>query len=369
MKNILKIILSVAVAVLLVWLLFRDTPVREVVASIRTADGWLILLSAVPLLIALPLRVQRWACVVRAVMPVRFWPLFSAMQIGFMANFTLPLRMGEVIRIAALMRLTGIPLSKSAAFGGLDRLTDLVGVVTMVLVSLAAFPRGRDVVIPKETFGYAKDIVWPGAMLETATEGLLAMLLVLAVLLGVFCVWPQPISEFAGRILGVCARMAGRVSHGLGDLVRRVADRTVLALHSFSDGLGALKSFRHAFGAIVLSLLTWGGYVLHSLILFKAFHADVPWYGGFLMQALVAVGTGIPGAPGLIGQYHIPIVVAILMVSAMPVADAKALAMVSYGVEMFLVLSAGLICLFADRRRLFGRRVEEASADAETLQV
>jgi hypothetical protein len=210
------------------------------------------------------------------------------------------------------------------------------------------------VIIPKETFGYSHDIVWSGTVLETGAEGLLAMLVMFMAFLTVFCIWPARISGMLRTLLVAMGSAADRVSRRMGAIVHGVADRVVGALMSFSEGLGALRSFSHAFKAIVFSLLTWGGYILHSLILFKAFHGDVPWYGAFLMQALVAVGTGIPGPPGLIGQYHIPVVVAVLMVSSMPVADAKALAMVSYGVELTLIVMAGLICLLIDWRRLFG---------------
>ena len=75
---------------LLLWILFRGTDWGEVLEAIRGVSiGWLIA-AHVPLLLMFPIRIQRWTYIVRATQPVSFRDLFSATQIGFLANFTLP---------------------------------------------------------------------------------------------------------------------------------------------------------------------------------------------------------------------------------------------------------------------------------------
>src|SRR5690606_14395379 len=111
--------------------------------------------SQIPVVLSFYVRILRWKYVVRATAPASFRSMFSATQIGFLANFTLPARAGEFIRPLVLSRLVGIPFSKSLALTSLDRVTDLFGLVAVMIVAGLAFQPTESVPVPKELLGRA----------------------------------------------------------------------------------------------------------------------------------------------------------------------------------------------------------------------
>ena len=112
MKKYVFAVVGLVLGVLMVWLLFRSTNWEEVGHALSGANFWLLALSLVPVFLAHPARVRRWGFIVRAVYPATFREMFSATQIGFLANFVLPGRAGEAVRALVLTRLTRVPFSK-----------------------------------------------------------------------------------------------------------------------------------------------------------------------------------------------------------------------------------------------------------------
>ena len=96
MKKKIQIVIGIIIGVLLLWSLFKDTDWQEVWQVIRSAHIAWMLMGLLLLLLSFFIRVWRWGYIVNPVVSVSFWRLFSATQIGFMANFILPARAGEV---------------------------------------------------------------------------------------------------------------------------------------------------------------------------------------------------------------------------------------------------------------------------------
>ena len=114
-KLLLQFVGSSAVAAFLLWLLFKDMKWSEFKEAIEGASwGWL-LLSQVPLWLSFFTRIWRWGYIVRATAPATFRGMFTSTQIGFLANFTLPLRLGEFVRAYTLTCFEKIPISKSVS--------------------------------------------------------------------------------------------------------------------------------------------------------------------------------------------------------------------------------------------------------------
>jgi len=90
------------------------------------------------------IRVQRWSYVVRASHPARFRYMFTATQIEYLFNFTIPARMGEIIRAYVLARLEIIPLTQTIAMVALDRVSDILGMLTILFVAVLSFPFDQD---------------------------------------------------------------------------------------------------------------------------------------------------------------------------------------------------------------------------------
>jgi hypothetical protein len=345
-KKKLQIAAGISLGVFLVWFVFRGTDWGKVYQAVRGAGwGWLALCEILCLL-SFVTRVQRWGYIVRTAKPVSFRHMFSATQIGFMANFVLPGRVGEVIRALVLSRLTWLPFSRCFAFVVLDRVTDLFGLMAVLLVSVAAFHPQSAIILPAEI--YASPI--PAGVIRTAAEmtGLAIVLLV-----GFFV------------LLYLNQRLVLRISNAcLRVISPRLAAKTGEMLQHFADGLHVFRSAGDMAKSIGFSLVTWSTFILVYAALFEAFDLDWPWYAPFVCNSLLAVVISLPGAPGFVGQFHIAIVGGLLIV--MPNVDldvAKAVAIVAHIINLVPVVLVGVYCLYREKFGLL-----ELQHQSETVQ-
>lgn len=340
MKRAVQIVIACAIGGVCLWFSFRDTDWAAVWKSIRGIHwGWM-LAAQIPIYAAFFARVQRWSYIVRVEQPASFRHLFSATQIGFLINFSIGFRLGELVRPLALSRLTSISFSKALAFNAMDRVSDLVGLLAVLFISLGSVADVGDVVIPKETFGMQKDFHFSPAMIRTGTTGaIMFLLLVVGVLV----------------MLYTNQRLTLRVSDAvLGVVSTKLADRVHAMLEQFADGLHAFRSPADMLKATGYSFAMWGLNILGAGMIFTAFDLDWPWYTPFVMQALLAVFIGAPTTPGMVGQFHLPIVISLVMlIPGIVPAEAKAVAIVIHAVNMFAVFVLGIYALMREGFNLF----------------
>lgn len=317
MKRGIQALAGLVLGVVLVWLVFRGTDWVKVGDAIRTMDLRWFVVSMVPLWLSFFFRVQRWTYIVRASQPASYRHLFAATQIAFLANFTLPGRIGELLRGMVLTRLTGIPLSRTIAMVALDRVTDLFGLAAVILVSIAAYRPPDGVSIPADTFGTDAPITFTAGQFQAGAAG------VGALMLGVIG---------ALAILYLNRAWVLRISDAiLGKVSKKLADRLHGMIEHFSDGLHIFRSPADMAYALGWSMLTWGCSLAVLVILFHAFHIDPPWYTSFVLLSLLSVAIAAPGTPGLVGQYHVPLVLGLAMiVPAMSVDHARAFAIIAH---------------------------------------
>ena len=351
MKKYILAVVGIVLGFGLLWVLFRDTDWGEVGASIRGINLWWLALAHVPMLLSFPFRVQRWSYIVRVEHRVSFRKLFSATQIGFMANFAFPARMGEPIRALVLTRLTDIKFSKSFAFVALDRVTDLFGLIVVMAVSVFAFRPVDGVTIPADTFG--TEIVFTNQQYQGV-----------AIFTGVFLV--AVVLTFV--LLYVNRDLANRLTRKvLGILSEKLGNYVAGMLDHFADGLHIFRSPGDMIKSVTLSLLTWSMSLLGMLCVLEAFHLDYPWYTPFVMQALLAVAISVPNAPGFVGQFHVPIVLALVMTISTIGADAaKAYAIVFHLIQLPPVFILGIYCLMRERMSMLQLQSEGEELAHET---
>lgn len=354
MKKYILAAFGLVLGAALLWLLFRNTDWGEVFAVIRGISLLWLALAHIPLLLAFPFRIQRWSYIVRAAQPVSFRKMFSATQIGFLANFVLPGRAGEAIRALVLTRLTDIKFSKSFAFVALDRVTDLFGLIAVTAVSIIAFRPAGGVSISPEVFGTTNPITFTARQYQMGAAGtgvFLSIVLATFVLL------------YARRTF-----VLERVRAILGLASPKLAEYIAGMLDHFADGLNVFRSPGDMIKAVAWSLLTWSMGMISLVCLLKAFHIDHPWYTPFVIQALLAVAISVPNAPGFIGQFHVPIVLALVMtIPTIDTNSAKAYAIVFHLMQLPPVAILGAYCLTREHMGLLQLQSEgeERSQDIE----
>ena len=352
MKKWAHVLVGVALALALLWWMFSGTDWKEVFQAIRGVNPWWITLALAAIMVSFFTRVQRWSYIVRTAHPASFREMFSATQIGFLANFVLPARAGELIRALALGRLTRLPFGKCLAFVALDRVTDIFGLVAVLIVSALAFHPVARIVVPEG----ADFPVLAEALLEPAVIQFTTMAAVAGCTGLVACFVVLYLNQ--GLVLRISDALLGRVSQTLAQRVHH------LIVH-FSDGLHIFRSFGDMAKSVSFSLVTWALFVVAYGAIMLAFHLAPPWYAPFILLSLLAAAISMPGAPGFVGQFHAAIYASLFI--TMPQTDpdvARAMAIVAHLLNLIPVAAIGLYCLWKEDLGLL-----QLQRESETIQA
>lgn len=354
MKNKLKIAVGLVLGVFLLWLLFRDTNWPAVWQAVKQMDPFWLLISQVVIFISFFTRVHRWKYIVRTAKDVPYSKLFSATQIGFLGNFVLPGRAGELIRALVLSRLAALPITRCIAFVTLDRVTDLVGLLAVMLVAALTYHPERATVLPEgySLPSWAEPLLQPNAIqfFAASMAGVLVALIACLVLLYInqrLAFWLND------RIVGLLSKKLAEKTHGM--------------LEQFAKGLHILRSARDMAKAIVFSLMTWSMFIAFYYVLMQAFHIpETPIYAPFVVVTMISIAISLPGAPGFIGQFHVAITVGMLLtMEDFDLDVAKAMALVGHILNVIPIALTGGYCLYAEKMGLFELRRESERTEAE----
>lgn len=347
MKKIIQLLVGFAIAALLFWILFRDTDWRAVGAALLSANPAWLLLSTVLVFITFITRIFRWGYIVRTAGPVSFRHMFSATQIGFLANFTLPGRVGEVIRAAVLSRLTGIAFSRCFAFVALDRITDLFGLISVMLVTVVFFHPEAPIELPG-----MPTAITPG-QIRFAAESTGAVMIGI---IGAF-VLLYVNKDLALRFVDWSV---GRLSSKLGSKLRGM-------LAQFADGMHVFKSVADMTRSIAWSLVTWGAGTACYYCILRAFSIEAPWYTSFAIMTLLAVLISIPSTPGFFGPFEYGIMAAVVVVAPETNRDVLTTAvLIAHVLQLLPVLLVGCICLYTENLGLTELRRASEGAESPT---
>jgi uncharacterized protein (TIRG00374 family) len=339
MADRVRTVIGVLLGVVLLWILFRGTDWKVLQAAIGRAEpGWLLMALALGFA-SLFVRVQRWSYVVRATHPATFRSLFSAVQIGLAVNLAVPARLGDLVRGLVLARLTRMSLARSIALVALDRINDILALVSVLLVTVAAFPTDTDIHFASDTFGNPEPFVVSSSLIRPTAIALGIGLLV-ATLLLVLLYFSQ------SYVIALLDRTIGRVSATL-------ADRLRTTFLNAADGMHVFRSAADLVKAALFSLLTWALVALSLAAILRAFHLEFPWYGPLLVLSILGVFTSVTVTPGMVGQYHVPVVAALLMIAPrMDPSEAKAVAIAAHVVAVIPPTVLGLYSMLREGLRV-----------------
>lgn len=271
-----------------------------------------VLPTVVFLLLGLFTRAFRWQVLLSGDLPL--WRTFSIMNVAYLVNGVLPLRMGEVARIYLSTRATPpVPPMKTASTIVVERLLDLFAVVLMVVLALAG--------------GTVPDLIRASAVFSgvAATVGFLVLLALASR------------RELARRLLATMLRWIGRENTPL-------ATRLGEWLDHFLDGLQPLTQPKALVAALVWTTVSWGFSALAGYILMFTFYEQANWAATLLYIAAAAFAIAVPAVPGNLGPYEGSIILAIgAMGYAQPAGTAAAFAVLVHGVNLIVHATTGVL--------------------------
>lgn len=346
MKLALRILAIAALTLLLVgaWVAAmggRNADWAGLLATLRSSSPALVALAALLQLAALAVRAERWRALLSAAargehggfeLPARR-PLVVATGIGFAVTFTLPGRLGELVRPALLSARTRVPFPAALASVVLERVLDVGALVVLLLGYLALSPGPAPP-------GLARGAL-VAALAWTCAVG--AVIAVQSLRPG----WPP------AALAAVTAPLPRRGR----DAARRLG-------LSFLAGFDALRAPGAWWRLGGWSLLTWLPSVAGLAAALAATGPSVALTDGLLLVPLTALGIALP-TPAGVGGYHALLTWGLADVLGWPASRAGAAAIVAHLTCVVPVVLAGLYLLVSEGLSVGALRGTVARAGAE----
>lgn len=324
--------IGLAVSLLFLFLFLRKMDWAAVGNILRGLE----LLYVLPLMLGnfltILIRSKRWEYLLRPIQKVPLAELYKVMAIGFMANYLLPARVGELLRAYLLGSRLRISKTASLATIVLEKVFDgfTIMLLLVVVLLLRPFPADRSAVFNETNIKLA------------GLAGFLFYLAVLALLL-LLRFHNEPVNRLMGFLLQ--------------PFPNRLAAKVREKLDAFNLGLAMLKSPRDLTLTTLYSFLVWGVTLLILYFLFFPFQIELSLFAALFLMVAIVFGIAIPSAPGFIGTFHW-ICAAALIFLGVEENRAKSYAVILWFVSFIPITSLGLFLLWKEGLSIKGLRAE-----------
>ncbi len=302
-------ILGAIVSALAVLFIVQQVDLTLFVESMRAANFWYLLPCVLLLLLGLVARAFRWRVLLAGRLPLL--RTFSIMNVAYLVNGVLPLRIGELARIYLASRVDDpVPAPHTASTIIVERLLDLLAVVLMVLLALSMGP------VPQR--------------LQTAS-GIAAIAAVIGFV-----------------VLLILARrrsLAERMFHAVLSVIPVLRRWQVLEdwFEQFLDGLMPLTRPRALVAAVTWTVIGWMFSIAAGYVLMFAFFPEGSLAATMLYIAAAAFAIALPAVPGNVGTYEAAILLALQAMGYDTSGTALAFAVMVHAVNVFVHASTGMI--------------------------
>lgn len=322
MKSALRYIISLAVAGGLMWFVFKDIDLADMLERFTRSDWRWIALSCIFLLMAHTIRAWRWGMLME---PLGYKPgLFNSVisvLTGYFANYIVP-RMGEVTRCGTLYRLERIPVNLSFGTVVAERIFDVL--VLLVMIGLNFILEFDRLSTFFTDFFQSKISGRQGA---GTGAGVLAGIL-FAVLL---------VIVFAGIYIFKNKALKDKL------LQNALFQKIVTFAGGMLEGLLSIRKLRNP-GLFILSTISiWVLYYLVSYVLFFCIPetSNLGPLAGLTLLVVGAIGMTAPTQGG-IGAYHL-LVGNVMILYGLLQEDGITLATFIHGAQMLFMLAVGAL--------------------------
>lgn len=263
---------GIAVSVLAITWLASRFDFSDVATALGRANP--AVLAPLPFLVLLSfiLRAQRWRVIVEHEPPVRFWPSFRALMIGYLLNILLPARAGDLARALELGRTESISRTKVLATLVTERTAELGYMLLLLSVVLLSYP-ALPPWLKQAGFGVA---------------------MVTAIALGFLVIAHSMGQKFVPWLHAL-------ISHRLP---RRLGMRFEEIAYSGLAGIAGMFRPARAFGFVFLTTIIWSVEVAVVYLIASAIGIDLALGNALFVLLSIAMGTMVPSSPGFIGTYE-----------------------------------------------------------------
>ncbi|QRR03497.1 lysylphosphatidylglycerol synthase transmembrane domain-containing protein [Dyadobacter sandarakinus] len=336
MKSILRYAISLVLAGGLLWFVFKDINLTEMLDRFAQSDWRWIAISCIFLLFAHLLRAWRWGMLMEPLgHKPQLFDAFIAVLTGYFANFIVP-RMGEVTRCGTLYRLERIPVNLSFGTVVAERIFDVL--ILLILIGLNFVLEFERLSTFFTDFFQSK--IAGGQ--QGSGSGMLIFILLAALLV------------FVGAAFFIYRNVAFRSKMQQNALMQKI----IVFAQGMLDGLLSIRKLRNPGLFILATLMIWVMYYLVSYVLFFCIPetSNLGMLAGLTLLVVGSIGMTAPTQGG-IGAYHL-LVGNVMVLYGLSQNDGITLATFIHGAQMLFMLVVGalafLYVLIQNKKTLAG---------------
>lgn len=314
MKNWFWGLLGVIVSFAAIVFILQQIDLSQLQTALSQARYSYVLPCVLLLLLGLVTRAFRWRVLLDDALPL--WRTFNIMNIAYLVNGVVPLRIGELARVflASQGKRYSVPVFKATSTIITERLLDLLAVVVMALIALGLSPL-------------------PASGQRTALVMGAVAVVGFAVLVGL-------------------AAQRTRTEALLGYLVERIPllqrfDVQRWAAH-FLDGLAPLTRPYALFAAVSWTAVSWIVSIGAGYVLMLAFYDTASVATTMLYISSAAFAIALPAVPGNLGTYEASIVGALALMGYAIDGTAVSFAVMVHAVNLFVHIATGMLGLASE---------------------
>lgn len=299
------IIFGVAISLITLWMAARNIEWTQTLNTVRRVSIQELIIGVMFIIAGILLRAERWRAIISK--PIARKSVYQAATMGYFFNFIYPARAGDVIKIITLKRSTGQSIGRLGVSGVIDRLLDLLVLLSSATVLL--------ILIPSMDFG--KSFFY----------------FVLAGIVFLIYLAFSPVGE---RVFLSMKRFLSQ---------RCPIDQWATALQKALDDFLTFRS-EIIQGSRLIALISVSGLVVLTdyfalSYLLRAFDWHLPTIAPIAVWVLVSAGAALPSAPAGIGINQLACVMA-LKLFGISQEDAFAFSVILQGCSFTAILLAML---------------------------
>lgn len=334
LRTLLQLLVGVLISAALLWLTYRKRDFGDLVNDMAQADTTMVVLSGMVLLLVFWLRAMRWRLmIISAGHPVRSYPTFLAVTVGYLVNAVTP-KIGEIVRCTALYRSDNVPVASSLGTVFTERVIDaLVLFGGIFLIFLMEVDRLGELFtnIFDSLFGSwttNQVLILVGVVVAIGVVGILAL------------VWLRKRASQESENPGLISKVNEFVNGML------VAVKSIFKLKQ--PGM-----------FILLTIFIWVALIAMNILFLKALPstAHLSWYFAILVLFIGGIGWAMPVPAGM-GTTHY-IVTLLFVAFSQPAEMGENVGLLSNGATFLFTIIWGLIAwglymvfLVRDRKNL-----------------
>ncbi|MDX1641096.1 MAG: lysylphosphatidylglycerol synthase transmembrane domain-containing protein [Balneolaceae bacterium] len=323
-SRLFKIITSLLIGALFLWLAFRNVEFSELWDQISNVSFYWLPFFVIALLFSHYLRAERWRLLLADEgQLIGRTTLFAGVMLGYVVNNLVP-RLGEISRPVYVARKQEISSGNLIGTIVAERFFDLLTMFFLILVT--AFLLVSDVELLQEVFGIQswtwKQFIWIPVTFVVILIGMIAFYWLMIVL--------DRKQMFTNPVI---LKLIG-------------------AARSFGEGMISIRRVKSWPLFLLYTAGIWIGYILMTYLPFYMMDMQA-LYGltlsdGIVLTVVSSIGVSVP-TPAAVGSYHLFIQQSLHLLYDVPLVQALTYATVTHAFTVITIFVAGPIVLWWDK--------------------